>query len=80
MALLQGGSVSGTHRLEPELALQVKQKTKDYKSTLHGFKTNVESGLPDHPSLAEYTEVFEADNLYAAWERFANPQNPAERY
>jgi len=80
MGLLQGGSVSGTHRLEPELARQVAQRTKDYKSMFHGFKTNVDSGLPDHPSLAEYTEVFEADNLYAAWERFANPKNPAERY
>ena len=72
--------MSGAHRLEPELARQVAQRTKDYKSMFHGFKTNVDPGLPDHPSLAEYTEVFEADNLYAAWERFANPKNPAERY
>ena len=72
--------MSGTHRLEPELARQVAQATKDYKSKLHGFQTNVDLGLPDDPSVAEYTEVFEGENLYAAWERFANPQSPDQRY
>ena len=80
MAVLQGGSVSGTHRLEPELARQVAQATKNYKSKLYGFQTNVDLGLPDDPSVAEYTEVFEGENLYAAWERFANPQSPDQRY
>jgi hypothetical protein len=80
MTVLQGGSVSGTHRLEPELARQVFQATKNYKCKLYGFQTNVDLGLPDDPSVAEYTEVFEAENLYAAWERFANPQSLDQRY
>jgi len=66
IAILQGGSMSGTHRLEPELAKQVRQVMKDHKCKFYGFQTNEDLGLPDDPSIAEYTEVFETDNLYAA--------------
>ena len=73
MTLSSGASNSCTHKFEPELQKQVKEKSKEYKAQFGGFKSNVAAGLPNNASIGEHEEVFARDNLFAAWEKFANP-------